>query len=366
MMNMANRICILSFLAVVLICNLHSLANAQGMLSKVSQSVREKKTKKPKKKTATSNNNSSGTNKKSNFSASSVLSSISAATRRKDVPSKPHASSHHRPTSATCAGPTSSAYFGFHARPPVVEQNVYVYEAPNSYVAPNTVYQTSYVPQGDNAYQQLASPMPPDMHTYESLPDVVSGSVAYSDNEPPINIAAESASQQIEFADNWFQEWNMRMSANYGSDFDDLTLAGMDLLIAEPGSLGLDTSVNYLLEEGSNFRNHLWIGDVNLIYETLLAEHLRGRIGVGMNWLGDSIGGKVGLNLTAGLDLQINQNWILSGQADIGSLGDADFRHGQINLGRRFGAAELLLGYDHYDIYGIDLGNWYTGLRLRY
>ena len=160
-------------------------------------------------------------------------------------------------------------------------------------------------------------------------------------------------------------DWFTRLSVSYGYDFDDLAQGNFALLLQPPGGLGLDTSVAMLRETGSTFRDHLWLGDVNLVYEAIAGD-LRGRMGLGVNWLGDAYGGDAGINLTTGFDWRLSSRWVLSGEVDLGSLGDTDLFHGRLSLGRRIDRAEWMFGFNYHDIGGTSVNSAFTGLGFRF
>ena len=130
---------------------------------------------------------------------------------------------------------------------------------------------------------------------------------------------------------------------------------------------GLDSSVTMLRESGMSFRDHLYIGDVNVVYEPIVSNSFRLRLGVGVNWLGDSYGGDAGFNMTSGFDWKVGQHWIATGEVDFGTLGDTDLTHAQISMGRLINEnAEWATGYDYRDIGGVTFGTVFTGLRFRF
>lgn len=220
-----------------------------------------------------------------------------------------------------------------HCQPPQVVEHIHIYE-------PVPVI-TEYV--------QPAAPVVVEQIPAEAYPVVPAQPVVF---EPAFG--------------SYFSNWHGRISAFYGYDFDDLWHGSFAALFQAPGWLGLDTSVTMFRESGSTFRDHLWLGDVNLVYEAINTNYFRGRVGVGVNWLGDYYGGDAGANLTFGLDWQVNPNWVITGETDFGSLGDTDLFHAQISLGRQFERAEWTTGYNYYDIGGTAIGGVFTGLRFRF
>ncbi len=173
-------------------------------------------------------------------------------------------------------------------------------------------------------------------------------------------------SGNLPIGDDWFQDTSSRFSATIGSDFDDLSQVGFGLLLQSPHSIGLDLSVATLRENGMNFRDHLWLGDANVVVECIRTPNFRGRIGVGVNWLGATGYSNSGFNLTAGLDWKLNSRLSIFGEGDIGSLGDADFWHTRLGLSRQLDRAEWVTGVDHYDIGGENLHTLFTGLQFRF
>ena len=164
----------------------------------------------------------------------------------------------------------------------------------------------------------------------------------------------------------WF-DWGLRLTAIGGTDFDDIGFGGIGLLLQNPRGIGIDTSASLLRESGMTFRDHLYVGDVNLVYEPVISRDLRLRVGSGINWLADSIGGEAGFNMTSGFDWKLGSRWIATGEIDFGTVGDADLLHTQISLGRRLNeSVEWTVGYDYKDIGGPTIGAAFTGLRFRF
>ena len=166
--------------------------------------------------------------------------------------------------------------------------------------------------------------------------------------------------------EDWFTSWFMRGSAIAGGGQDDMTLAGVSLLAQVPGAIGLDLGVKTWRENSTTYRDHLWIGDANVVYEFANHQDLRARLGVGVNWLNDQWGSESGLNLTAGVDIRLTERLLLALEGDVGTLGASDFLHSQISLSRRFEKSELVLGYDYYDIGGVELQGVFGGLQFRF
>ena len=192
---------------------------------------------------------------------------------------------------------------------------------------------------------------------------------------PPVFNSAVREADMVSAVDyrslDEFMRWGARGSLSIGADFDDLSQFSFSLLLQEPGSIGLDLSVTTLREQGFSeslfsFRDNLWIGDANLVFEPLCTSDVRARIGVGINWMADAYGSDAGLNLAAGLDWKLSEKLTLSAEGDIGTLGEADFWHGRLSLAQQLGCAEWITGIDHYNIGGVNLHNFFTGFGFRF
>jgi len=162
-------------------------------------------------------------------------------------------------------------------------------------------------------------------------------------------------------------DWGVRLSAVGGTDFDDISLGSFGLLLQAPNGLGIDSSVTMLRESGMSFRDQLFLGDVNLVFEPIFQDRFRLRVGIGVNWLGDSYGGDAGFNMTSGFDWKLTNRAIATGEIDFGSIGDTDITHARIGIGRVINpTTEWVVGYDHLDIGGVSIGSGFTGLQFRF
>lgn len=235
--------------------------------------------------------------------------------------------------------PRPTAFLSFAQSQPVIVEQYFVESAPEPVFVPSRFVE-------------------PDVASPVRTPAPI---VVQSTSRP----ACEPAAIRYEPVD-WFEAWNLRATATAGSDFEDISQFSIAFLLQANGGLGFDTSVKTLRESGMDFRDNLWLGDVNLVYEAVSSSFVRGRIGGGLNWLGDQYGGEAGVNLTAGFDLRLTNHWTLSGEGDVGTLGDADFLHTQLSLGRRIGDATVVLGFDHTDINGVEIESLFTGLQFHF
>lgn len=164
----------------------------------------------------------------------------------------------------------------------------------------------------------------------------------------------------------WLDPFQVRFEIDYASDEDDVDRMGFGLLMHATGGLGIETGVRLFREEAADFRDHLWIGDFNVVYELSATKYVRTRAGVGLNWLADRYGAAAGLNLTAGTDVFAGPV-TFSGELDFGTMGDADVLHGRITAAVRLQEhAEWFAGYDYLDIGGVEIHGVLAGLRFRF
>ena len=195
---------------------------------------------------------------------------------------------------------------------------------------------------------------------------------AYSEplmETPAVTPAVEQVQESIVLNDNPFEvlePYQIRFEIDYAGDEGDVSRSGFGLLVNATGGLGVDTGVRMFRESGTDFRDHLWIGDLNITYELFPTNFMRTRAGVGLNWLSDSYGGEAGMNLTLGTELFAGRA-IFSGELDLGTLGSADLLHGRLTASWRHSEhMEWFAGYDYLDIGGTEIRGVVGGLRFRF
>ena len=321
---------------------------AQGSLAKIRKSVRED-SKPPEKKEAEEKEGSNASSKPSILN--SIVSSVRSQPKKRSKP--------HRPSRPTRRGGRRRRQRPILISQPtcapiqVVEHIHIVHTEPLPGMYPGAVYPEA--PLANDSPVTAATPTMPVIGQDSLIRD--SGEAVLLDPIGPV----ESDLEIIET----FDDWAMRLSAFYGSNFDQLSQGGIGLLIHPANALGLDTSVTMFRERGLGFRDQLWIGDVNAVFGSSIGD-LRGRVGIGVNWLADSFGADAGFNLTAGFDYLISHRWTATAEIDLGSLGDTDLFHGQLSAGYRLEKSEFVVGYDYYNLGGIGIDGWFSGLRFRF
>lgn len=235
----------------------------------------------------------------------------------------------------------------FHFQPacptPVIEEHHY-YAPPPAVVAP-------YPP-----------PIPaPSSSAFEVAPTPLSTIIDEPVSTPPsVEPVVEACPTE------WIDPWYVRFGMDYASDIDDVSRFGFDLLANATGGLGVDTGARLFRERGQDYRDHLWIGDFNIVYELMPTDWLRPRAGIGVNWLADGYGADAGLNLTCGADALFGPV-TLAGEFDFGTLGSADLIHWRATAGlMQNEALEWFAGYDHLDVGGVEIRGVVAGLRVRF
>lgn len=160
-------------------------------------------------------------------------------------------------------------------------------------------------------------------------------------------------------------DFQVRFEIDYAGDEADVDRSGFGLLLNATAGLGIDTGARIFRESSDDFRDHLWLGDFNIVYELFPNEFVRTRAGIGFNWLSDAYGSDAGLNLTLGTELFAGPI-IFTGEVDMGTLGDADLFHGRLTAAISNGDhVEFFAGYDFLDIGGTEIRGAVAGIRFR-
>lgn len=158
--------------------------------------------------------------------------------------------------------------------------------------------------------------------------------------------------------------WSVRLSTEYGTDFGDLSRIGAHLLVDTSSRFGVETEWNQWIEASPVGDDSLATGDFNLIYRFAQHERVQFRSGLGLNWLADAGRGDIGFNFTYGVDVFPAQPLTLSAVLDVGSLGDALYFHGRSTVGVVWGPAEIFTGYDYQRIGRVNLQGLVAGVQV--
>jgi len=83
-----------------------------------------------------------------------------------------------------------------------------------------------------------------------------------------------------------------------------------------------------------------------------------------VNLLGDAFGSDAGFNMTAKADVFPAEPWVVSGEFDLGTIGDAEMFHAAGKVGLMLDRVELFGGYDYRDIGGVALQGPMAGIQV--
>lgn len=155
-----------------------------------------------------------------------------------------------------------------------------------------------------------------------------------------------------------------RVSADYGSNLDDVSWISGKLLISGPLRLGLDAQFTDYQERLGRWTDNLWVGDCNLVYRFAQSNCVEFRAGVGFNWLADHCGDQYGVNVTYGWDVTAVKPFVWSTEFDLGTLGSAFLFHGRTTVGVVFRHVEAFVGGDLLSANSAHIGGLLAGVRL--
>lgn len=198
------------------------------------------------------------------------------------------------------------------------------------------------------------------------VPDTYQAPVMPSDS----SVVATHPSSEVILSEPDVTAWNppfqLRFEIDYAGDEADVNRAGFGLLANVTGGFGIEAGARKFWERDGDDRDHMWIGDFNIVHELLPTRYVRTRAGVGFNWLSDSWGGEAGLNLTLGTELFAGPI-VFSGEADLGTIGDAELFHGRLTASiRRGDHMDWFAGYDFLAIGGVEVRGVVAGIRFRF
>ncbi|QDU53848.1 hypothetical protein [Aeoliella mucimassa] len=169
------------------------------------------------------------------------------------------------------------------------------------------------------------------------------------------------ANTTADIGSNWFGRAQMEM----GSDFDGLDRIGFGLLVEHSSGLGIDFDWDSYSEDlPGGGHDELHLGEFDLLYRVAESERSLVRLGLGTVWLGDSYDTDYGINFTLKADFAPVDPIVLSGELDLGTIGDAEHLHAAGTVGAMIGRCELYGGYDYQRIGDVELAGPLLGLRV--
>jgi hypothetical protein len=133
----------------------------------------------------------------------------------------------------------------------------------------------------------------------------------------------------------------------------------------------LEMDSDWSLYRDTAERDNLAIGDANVGFAPLRRQHVVWHIGAGARFLFDSqpavpgrSGNAWGWNTSTGVDVFPFDPVVLSGEADVGSLGQAMLWRLRGSIGIQLSHAEVFAGYEHMQVGAASLGGPMLGLRV--
>jgi hypothetical protein len=160
--------------------------------------------------------------------------------------------------------------------------------------------------------------------------------------------------------------YTMRVSSEYGSDFNGLHRIGLRLFIDTASRFGVRTDWDYYTERNSGERDTTWFGDVTATYRFVQNEFLQMHTGLGVRMLLDRTKDRVGGNFLYSIDVFYTKPFHVGGVLEAGWINDAGFVRLRGEAGVNYRNLQLLAGYDYFRIGGVDLHGPFVGLRLWY
>lgn len=155
----------------------------------------------------------------------------------------------------------------------------------------------------------------------------------------------------------------LRPRLELGTDFDDLERTAVGLELEHASRFGLDFEWARWREElASGGTDELDLGSLDLVYRFAQSAQVAFVSGVGLNVLDDASDTDYGFNTTYGATF-LTRPFVLTFEADLGTLGEATVTHLGASLGCRLGRVELFAGWDRREIGSAELPSYSLGLR---
>ncbi len=161
------------------------------------------------------------------------------------------------------------------------------------------------------------------------------------------------------------KEWSGRLKYEFGSRFDGLNRQGIGFLSEHSSRLGFQFQWDTYVEDlGDGWTDELHLADVNVLFRVVESEKYLIRAGIGVNILGDAFGSDSGFTTTISAELFPVKPLVLSGELDLGTIGDAEMFHVMGKAGLMFNRFEVFGGYDYRTIGGVALQGPMVGLQV--
>jgi len=161
--------------------------------------------------------------------------------------------------------------------------------------------------------------------------------------------------------------WLGQLQIELGDGSDQVERTGVAFLLEGKHGFGVDFNWDSLTEElAAGEHDELHIGKLNFMYRLIESDRALVRAGIGVQWMGDRFDADTGVNFSIQADLFPRRPYVVSGEVDFGTIGDAETLHAAGTAGLMLGRAELYGGYDYRRIGDVEIKGPMIGLRLWY
>lgn len=161
------------------------------------------------------------------------------------------------------------------------------------------------------------------------------------------------------------KNWSGSVLFEYGSSFDGLDRQGVGFLVEHSSRIGIDFKWDSYVEDlGNGWTDELHLTEINVLCRVAQSENYLIRAGMGVNVLGDAFGTDAGFNVTTKADFFPVKPIVISGEVDVGTIGDAEMFHVSGKIGCMWDRFELFGGYDYRTIGGVPLKGPMLGVQV--
>ena len=163
-----------------------------------------------------------------------------------------------------------------------------------------------------------------------------------------------------------YRQWDGEASFEYADNFDDVDRLGAHLRISTTSRFDFETNWNSFTEETPAGRDHLTLGDVDVLFRFAQTDVLQFRSGLGANWLDDRQGAYAGFNFRYGVEWYPVRPLAIKSLIDLGEIGKAGMVHARITVGALWHRWEIFTGYDFRQIGDVHVDGPLAGLLFRF
>jgi hypothetical protein len=183
--------------------------------------------------------------------------------------------------------------------------------------------------------------------------------------EPPSPYASEADKEEYERLGAYRRAWSMRMEMDDMNSMSGINRMGGRMQMEHASRWGMASSVHWFNERTpAGTRDDVGWTDVTMTYALLQAPAFQFRVGAGWNMLYDSRRSDHGAHGMAELEILPQKRWILTGLAEGGTIGTANYFHGRTTAGWCWRGMEWYVGYDYWSIANTPIQGPVVGMRM--